>query len=78
MALKRKKRDKELDGTLRVTKEAEERERKNMEEQDAINCKKVVFPLWTTETLIKEAIEISSVYWLEPVASFDCVNSKDS
>ena len=39
-ALKRKKRDKELDENLRVAKEAEEREQKNKEEQDALNCKK--------------------------------------
>ncbi|XP_052627004.1 uncharacterized protein LOC111900825 [Lactuca sativa] len=77
-ALKRKKRDKELDETLQVAKEAEERERKNKAEQDAINCKKALFPLWTRETLIKEAIEFPSMYWLEPVASFDCENSRDS
>ena len=76
-ALRRKKGDKELDETLRVEREVEEKER-NKEEEEALNYKKALFPLWTKETLINEAIDFPSVYWLEPVASFDCDNSKDS
>ncbi|XP_023747966.1 flocculation protein FLO11-like [Lactuca sativa] len=36
-ALKRKKRDRELDETLKITREAEERERRNKEEEEALN-----------------------------------------
>ncbi|XP_023745445.1 uncharacterized protein LOC111893610 [Lactuca sativa] len=76
--LKRKKRDQELDKNLQVAKEEVERERKKKEEHDALICKKALFPPWTEEGLIKEAIEFPSTYWLEPVASFDCDNSRDS
>ena len=43
-----------------------------------MQCKKALFPEWNRDTLINQAIEFPSVYWLEPVASFDCDNSKDS
>ncbi|XP_023754897.1 uncharacterized protein LOC111903350 [Lactuca sativa] len=77
-ALKRKKRDKELDENLKITKEAEEIERRNKEEEDILQCKKALFPEWTRDVLISQAIESPSVYWLEPIASFDYDNSKDS
>ncbi|KAL7589472.1 hypothetical protein Lser_V15G37512 [Lactuca serriola] len=77
-ALKRRKRDRELDETMKIAKEAEEGERRNKEEEDALQCNKALFPEWTREKLINQAIEFPSVYWLEPVASFDCDNSKDS
>ncbi|XP_023770501.1 flocculation protein FLO11-like [Lactuca sativa] len=70
-ALQSKKREPEL-------KEAEERERRNKEEEDALNCKKALFPLWTKEVLVNQAIQFPSVFWLEPLALFDCDNSKDS
>ena len=38
----------------------------------------MLFPPWTKETLIKEAIESPSTLWLEPVTSFDCDNTRDS
>ncbi|KAL7604293.1 hypothetical protein Lser_V15G18964 [Lactuca serriola] len=43
-ALQRKKRDRELDETMKVAREAEEKERKNKEEEDALQCKKTLFP----------------------------------
>lgn len=77
-ALKRKKRERELDETLKVAKEAEEKERRNKEEEEVLNCKKALFPLLTRDVLINQAIEFPSTYWLEPVVSFDYDNSKDS
>ncbi|KAL7600954.1 hypothetical protein Lser_V15G23568 [Lactuca serriola] len=77
-ALQRKKRDKELDETMKIAQEAEAKERKNKEEKDALECKKTLFPEWDRDTLIHQAIEFPSMYWLEPIASFECENSKDS
>ncbi|KAL7589608.1 hypothetical protein Lser_V15G41254 [Lactuca serriola] len=76
-ALQRKKRDRELDETMKVAREAEEKERRNKEEEDALQCKKTMFPEWDRDTLMTQAIEFPSVYWLEPVASFDYDNSRD-
>ncbi|XP_052627738.1 uncharacterized protein LOC128134252 [Lactuca sativa] len=72
-ALKRKKRDKELDETIKVAQEV-----KNKEEEDVLQCKKTLFPEWDRDTLINQEIEFPSMYWLEPIASFECDNSKDS
>ncbi|KAL7618601.1 hypothetical protein Lser_V15G04328 [Lactuca serriola] len=76
--LNRKKRDEEIDETLRTAKEAEEKEKKKKEEDDTLSCKKMLFPSWIRETLTREAIEFPSTYWLEPVTSFDCENTRDS
>ncbi|KAL7587931.1 hypothetical protein Lser_V15G41169 [Lactuca serriola] len=76
--LKRKKRDAEIDETLRVAKEAEERGKEKKEEDDALCCKKMLFLRLTKETLIKEAIESPSTLWLEPMTSFDCDNTRNS
>ncbi|KAL7615919.1 flocculation protein FLO11-like [Lactuca sativa] len=76
-ALQRKKRDRELNETMKVDREAEEKARRNKEEEDALKCKKTLFPEWDRDTLINQAIEFPSVYWLEPVASFDYDNSRD-
>ncbi|KAL7589612.1 hypothetical protein Lser_V15G41251 [Lactuca serriola] len=43
-ALQRKKRDRELDETMKVDREAEEKARRNKEEEDALQCKKALFP----------------------------------
>nr|KAJ0227894.1 hypothetical protein LSAT_V11C100037890 [Lactuca sativa] len=77
-ALQHKKRDRELDDTLRIAREAEARERKIREDEEAIQAKKTLFPDWDRDTLITQAIEFPSIYWLEPIASFECENSKDS
>ena len=53
-------------------------EAKNKEEEDVLQCKKTLFPEWDRDTLINQAIEFPSMYWLEPIASFECDNSKDS
>ncbi|XP_023746786.1 uncharacterized protein LOC111894938 [Lactuca sativa] len=77
-ALIRKKRNIELDETMKVVNEAEEQEKRTKEEKDVLQCKKALFPEWNRDTLINQAIDFPSVYLLEPVALFDCDNSKDS
>lgn len=59
-------------------KEEEERERKQKEANDTLESRKTLFPLWTLDTLIKEAIKSPSSFWMEPVISFDLENSKHS
>ncbi|CAH1431384.1 unnamed protein product [Lactuca virosa] len=77
-ALKRKQRDREIDENLRIAREEEERERKRKESHDALESRETLFPSWTLEKLLKEAIESPSTHWLEPVISFDRENSRDS
>ena len=67
-----------MDDNLKITKEAEETEKRNKEKEDILQCKKALFPEWTRDVLISQAIKSPSFYWLEPIASFDCNNSKDS
>ncbi|KAL7590355.1 hypothetical protein Lser_V15G35622 [Lactuca serriola] len=62
----------------RVAREAEEAERKQKEAHDLLESRKLLFPAWTRDRLIKEAIETPSILWLEPVISFDCNNTIDS
>ncbi|CAI9290024.1 unnamed protein product [Lactuca saligna] len=38
----------------------------------------IIFPLWTLERIMIEAIDNSSKYWLKHVTSFDVENSSDS
>ncbi|KAL7597529.1 hypothetical protein Lser_V15G21757 [Lactuca serriola] len=76
--LKRQGRDKEADISARVAKEAEEAERKQKEAHDLLESRKTLFPSWTLERLIKEAIETPSILWLEPVISLDHSNTVDS
>lgn len=38
---------------------------------------KTIFPLWTLERIINEAIDNLNVYWLKPIGSFDMENSSD-
>ncbi|KAL7582299.1 hypothetical protein Lser_V15G44719 [Lactuca serriola] len=61
-----------------VAREAEEAERKKKEAHDLLESRKTLFPAWTRERMIKEAIDTPSILWLEPVISFDCYNSVDS
>ncbi|CAI9294325.1 unnamed protein product [Lactuca saligna] len=74
--LKRKAHDHELDENARIVREAEEKERKEKEAHDTLECRKLLFPLWTLERMLHEAVHLPSVHWLEPVASFDLVNTK--
>ena len=76
--LKRKSRRNAEDDNVRVAREAEEAERKQKEAHDLLESRKTLFPAWTLERMIKEAIDTPSILWLEPVISFDCNNSVDS
>ena len=61
-----------------VSREAEENERKMKEAHDLLESRKTLFPPWTLEKLIKEAIDTPSIIWLESVISLDRVNSVES
>ena len=76
--LKRKNSRNVDDDYIRVAREAEEAERKKKEAHDLLESRKTLFPAWTRERMIKEAIETPSILWLEPVISFDCNNTVDS
>ncbi|KAL7594507.1 hypothetical protein Lser_V15G29088 [Lactuca serriola] len=65
--LKKQGRDKDADISARVAREAEEAERKQKEAHDLLESRKTLFPPWTLEKLLKEAIETPSILWLEPV-----------
>nr|KAJ0197850.1 hypothetical protein LSAT_V11C700361140 [Lactuca sativa] len=77
-ALNRKAREREIDLNAKIVKEAKERERRLKEAQDLLESKKTLFPFWTLEKLLKEAIDSPSTHWLELVVSLDCANTKDS
>ncbi|KAL7588162.1 hypothetical protein Lser_V15G40899 [Lactuca serriola] len=76
--LKRKNNHNDDDDYIRVAREAEEAERKKKEAHDLLESRKTLFPAWTRERMIKEAVDTPSVLWLEPVITFDCYNSVDS
>ncbi|KAL7584446.1 hypothetical protein Lser_V15G43419 [Lactuca serriola] len=76
--LKKQGRDKDADISARVARVAEEAERKQKEAHDLLESRKTLFPPWTLEKLLKEAIETPSILWLEPVISLDRDNSVDS
>ncbi|KAL7609410.1 hypothetical protein Lser_V15G12206 [Lactuca serriola] len=76
--LKKQGRDKDVDINARVAREAEEAERKQKEAHDLLESRKTLFPPWTLEKLLKEAIETPSILWLEPVISLNRDNSVDS
>ncbi|KAL7600401.1 hypothetical protein Lser_V15G23655 [Lactuca serriola] len=76
--LKCQGRDKEVDISTRVAREAEEAERKQKEAHDLLESRKTLFPSWTLERLIKEAIDTPNILWLEPVISLDRSNTVDS
>ncbi|KAL7598003.1 hypothetical protein Lser_V15G22322 [Lactuca serriola] len=76
--LKRQSRNNEADISARVAREAEEAERKQKEAHDLLESRKTLFPSWTLERLIKEAIDTPSILWLEPVSSLDRSNTVDS
>ncbi|CAI9279819.1 unnamed protein product [Lactuca saligna] len=76
--LKRKARDAELHENLRVAKEAEKKEKATLEVEDKLKTQKTLFPLWTFERILNEAIKNPNCYWLDPVTSFELENSLDS
>ncbi|CAI9296750.1 unnamed protein product [Lactuca saligna] len=71
----RKKRDKELDDIERVRKELEAQEREVVAAKFTLKTQESIFPPWNMERIQNEAIDNPSLYWLEPLVSFDLVNS---
>ncbi|CAI9298379.1 unnamed protein product [Lactuca saligna] len=71
-------RDLELNENARIAREDEEKELKGKEDDDTLECRKLLFPMWTLERMMHEVVDLPSVHWLEPVASFDLDNTKDS
>ncbi|KAL7619307.1 hypothetical protein Lser_V15G04057 [Lactuca serriola] len=76
--LKRQGRDKDADISARVAREVEEAERRQKEAHDLLDSRKTLFPPWTLEKLLKEAIDTPSILWLEPMISLDRSNTVDS
>ncbi|CAI9282331.1 unnamed protein product [Lactuca saligna] len=68
--LKRISRDAEADENLRVAREAEEKERVARKAGETFKAQKTIFPLWTHERILNEAIDNPNSYWLDPVGSF--------
>lgn len=66
MKLKHKSRDTKLNENLRVTKEAEERDKALREAQVTLETHKILFPMWSMVCIMSEVIDNLSVYWLEP------------
>lgn len=75
--LKRKSHDAEIDENLGIAKEAEAKEREAREAQVTLDTQKLLFPAWSVECILNEAIDNQNIYWLEPVVSFDLENSVD-
>ena len=73
----RKAREAEIDETNHIVREAEEKARLAREAKDTLKSQKTIFPLWTIERILKEAIENPDVYWLDPVGYFNLENSLD-
>ena len=65
--LKWKPHDKELDENLRIAREADAREKELRDAQVTLETQKTLFPPWTMERIMNEAIDNPSTYWLEPV-----------
>ncbi|CAI9264994.1 unnamed protein product [Lactuca saligna] len=59
-------------------KMAEEREKAVREVEETLKPQKNIFPLWSMERILNEAIDNPKIYWLEPVGSFELENSLDS
>ncbi|CAI9271277.1 unnamed protein product [Lactuca saligna] len=78
LKLKRKKRDQELDEAQHVAKEAEATKKEACDAQVTLKTQKSLFPPWSMERILNEAIDNRSVYWLELVVSFDLDNSSES
>ncbi|CAI9302956.1 unnamed protein product [Lactuca saligna] len=73
--LKCKARDTEQDENLRVANEVEEKEKTAREAKDTLKTQKTLFPLWTLEQILNEAIDYPNAYSLEPVAFDKIVNA---
>ena len=76
--LKRKARDHLLDENTRIAREAEQKERAEREAQVTLESRKTLFPPWTMERILNEAIDNPCMHWLKPITSFNLENTQDS
>ncbi|KAL7612009.1 hypothetical protein Lser_V15G06497 [Lactuca serriola] len=76
--LKRKSCDAQIDGNLRIAKEAKARVREAREARVTLETQKLLFPSLSMERILNEVGDNPNVYWLEPIVSFDLENSLDS
>lgn len=67
---KHKARETELDEHQRIVREAKEKEKVEKDAQVALEGRKLLFPKWTLKRIQREAVELPSQNWLEPVVSF--------
>ncbi|CAI9284529.1 unnamed protein product [Lactuca saligna] len=68
----------DLDENLRIAREADAREKELCDAQVTLETEKSIFPTLTIEHIMNEAVENPSIYWLDPVVSFDLENTLDS
>ena len=76
--LRRKACRTEIDENHRILREAEEKERNDREAKITFKTQKLIFPLWSMECILNEAIDNLIVYWLAPVVSLELENRLDS
>lgn len=76
--LKRKYCDAKIDENLRIAKEAKAREKEARKAQDTLKTQKSLFPSWSIEWILNEAIDNPSVDWMETVTSFELEITLDS
>ncbi|CAI9276735.1 unnamed protein product [Lactuca saligna] len=76
--LKCKARDAILDENLRIAREAKEKEKALRDTQITLKSKKLLFPPWSMERILTEAIDNPSIQCLELVTLFDLENTLDS
>ncbi|CAI9299962.1 unnamed protein product [Lactuca saligna] len=66
--LKRKARDAIIDENLRIAKEAEKNEKELCDAQTNLEAKNMLFPPWSIEKILTEAIETPSIHWIDSKA----------
>ncbi|CAI9268126.1 unnamed protein product [Lactuca saligna] len=73
--LKRKDRDETLNESMQVARKAEEKEKAEREAQVTLESRKLLFPLWTLEALMNEAINNPSQNCFVKVANVPPTNN---
>ncbi|CAI9299726.1 unnamed protein product [Lactuca saligna] len=66
-----------MDKHQRIVCEVEEKEKAKCEAQVTLESHKLLFPLWTLERILNEAVDNPSIHWMNLVASFDLENMLD-
>ncbi|CAI9261283.1 unnamed protein product [Lactuca saligna] len=76
--LVRKKRHKELDDLLQITKDLDEKEAKQQVMKVTLEAKALIFHPCSFDRIRKAEIHDPSICWLDPTVSFDIDNTADS